>query len=206
MLEQDTYALTDPAELRALVAAHGWATLITAGDTGPVVSHLPVLPDPDTEGLAVLGHLARADAGEHRLGEREVVVVVQGPHGYVSPSMYGAAPYVPTWNYVVAHLHGRPEVLDDEATFEVLDRTVDHFESRRPAPWQLAGVPEYARSIAPYTTGFRLRPDRVVGKRKLSQEKPLDVALRVATVLDGDDVHRNTELAAAMRRVLMSGE
>lgn len=206
MLEQDTYALTDPAELRALIAAHGWATLVTAGDGGLVVSHLPVLPDPSTGGLAVLGHLARTDAREHRLGEREVVLVVQGPHGYVSPSMYGAAPYVPTWNYVVAHLHGRPEVLDDTATFEVLGRTVDHFESRRPAPWRLTSVPQYARRIAPHTTGFRLRPDRVVGKRKLSQDKPLDVALRVATVLDGDDVHHNTELAAAMRRVLVPGE
>ena len=40
------------------------------------------------------------------------MLVVQGPHGYVSAGWYVGAPYVSTWNYVVAHLHGRPELLD----------------------------------------------------------------------------------------------
>ncbi|MZD10430.1 FMN-binding negative transcriptional regulator [Streptomyces sp. SID5785] len=211
MLEQDTYALTDPEEQRSLIRGHGWATLITARDGSPVVSHLPVLLDEDggeadpAAPLAVVGHLARADAELHRLGEHPVTLVIQGPHGYVSPSMYDAAtPYVPTWNFVVAHLHGEPEVLDADATYDVLRRTVDHFEAERPRPWRLDGVTPYARSIAPYTTGFRLTPTRVVAKHKLSQEKPHDVVARVVAALGGDDPHANPELADAMRKALVT--
>lgn len=208
MLEQPIYAMTNERELRALIAGHPWATLISfPDDTGPAVSHLPVLADPDPEdGLAVVGHLARTDALRHGLGAHDVVVIIQGPHGYVSPSMYRTGPYVPTWNFVVAHLHGRPELLDADATYQVLQRTVDHFEEARPQPWRLGCVDEYARSIAPHTTGFRLRPSRVVGKRKLSQEKPAEVARRVIDALGGDDPHRNPALAEAMQRALVHGE
>ncbi|SEO76496.1 FMN-binding negative transcriptional regulator [Actinacidiphila rubida] len=214
MLDQPIYALTDPVRLRELVAAHGWATLVSATGGGPVVSHLPVIPDPypdpdadgDGDALTILGHLARADAELHELGRHDVVVIVEGPDGYVSPSTYRAGPYVPTWNFVVAHLHGRPAVLDAEQTYRVLERTVEHFEAGRPEPWRLATVEDYARDIAPYTTGFRLRPSRVAGKHKLSQDKPHDVALRAAAALDVDGPHGNRALAAAMRRVLVTGD
>jgi transcriptional regulator len=207
MLEQRIYAMTDEGELRALIADHPWATLISCPDEGgPAVSHLPVLADPDPEGLAIVGHLARTDALRHELGAHDVVVVIQGPHGYVSPSMYRTGPYVPTWNFVVAHLHGRPELLDAAQTYQVLGRTVDHFEAVRPEPWRLESVAEYARSIAPHTTGFRLRPSLSTGKRKLSQEKPPEVARRVIDALNGDDPHRNPALAEAMQRALVHGE
>lgn len=208
MLEQPIYALTDPVRLRELVAAHGWATLVSATGGGPVVSHLPVIPDPESDGdeLTILGHLARADAELHELGRHDVVVVVEGPGGYISPSTYRAGPYVPTWNFVVAHLHGRPDVLDAEQTYRVLERTVEHFEAGRPEPWRLETVEDYAREIAPWTTGFRLRPSRVAGKHKLSQDKPHDVALRAAAALDVEGPRGNRALAAAMRRVLVPGD
>ena len=201
MLEQPVYAASD-GDVRDLVRERGWALLVT-GTTVPVVSHLPIVLEratPSAPGeVTVLGHLARADAEVHELGRHDVVLVVEGPDGYVSPSFYAATPYVPTWNFVVAHLHGRPELLDAEETWDVLARTVDHFESARPEPWRLDGVTDYARSIAPHTTGFRLTPTRVVGKAKLSQDKPDTIVERVIHALDSDAVHGNPALAAAMR-------
>ncbi|GLW99422.1 FMN-binding negative transcriptional regulator [Microtetraspora sp. NBRC 16547] len=200
MLEQQIFALDDPDALRGLIRDHGWATLVTVSREGdPVVTHLPVILDPDSLGPAVLGHLARTDPATRGLGERPVVLVVQGPHGYISPSFYEAGPYVPTWNHVTVHLHGTPDLLSPEETYEVLSATVDHFESARPAPFRLADVAGYARRIAPGTTGFRLVPTRVAGKAKLSQDKPAEIVERVIRGLDTDDVHRNPALADAMR-------
>ncbi|MGI5490276.1 FMN-binding negative transcriptional regulator [Microtetraspora malaysiensis] len=200
MLEQPIYALDDPDALRGLVRDYGWATLVTvSGEGEPLVTHVPVIPDPESPGPAVVGHLARTDPVARGLGERPVTLVVQGPHGYVSPSFYGAGPYVPTWNHVTVHLHGTPEVLGPEETYAVLSTTVDHFESARPEPFRLADVSEYSRRIAPGTTGFRLVPARVVGKAKLSQDKPAEVVERVIRALDTDAVHQNPALAAAMR-------
>lgn len=198
MLEQPVYAAT-AEETRDLVAARGWATLVSGGRT-PVVSHLPyVMEGDDPADLTVQGHLARADADLHELGGHEVVLVVEGPDGYISPTFYAAGTYVPTWNFVVAHLHGTPELLDEAETWSVLERTVERFEAERPEPWRLDSVDEYARSIAPYTTGFRLAPTRVVGKVKLNQDKPDDIVARVVTALESDAVHGNPALARAMR-------
>lgn len=201
MLEQHVYSATD-ADVRALVADRGWAVLVT-GTPAPVISHLPIVlapPDPAApEAITVLGHLARDDAELHELGQHDVVLVVEGPDGYISPTFYAAGPFVPTWNFVVAHLHGRPERLDADETWHVLERTVEHFESARPEPWRLDGVLDFARSIATYTTGFRLTPSRVVGKAKLSQDKPEAIVQRILDALERDDVHCNPSLAVAMR-------
>jgi transcriptional regulator len=153
----------------------------------------------DPQDLTVLGHLARADAEQHELGRHEVVVIIEGADGYISPTFYSAGTFVPTWNFVVAHLHGTPQVLDAEETWTILERTVARFESERPEPWRLDTVDEYARSIAPYTTGFRLTPSRVVSKAKLNQDKPAAIIERVVTALENDKVHGNEALAHAMR-------
>ncbi|HET6500574.1 MAG TPA: FMN-binding negative transcriptional regulator [Amycolatopsis sp.] len=205
MLEQALYRQQDLDRVRALVDEDGWVTLVSfVPDDGLVVSHLPIILDPARADATVLGHLARKDAEAHELGTREVVIIVAGPDGYVSPSFYQDGPYVPTWNFQVLHLHGRPALLPAEETYDVLERTVDHFEARRPVPWQLPSVAGYARKIAPHTTGFRLTPRRLVGKAKLSQEKPRETALRVITALENEaDVHYNPSLAAAMRHTLL---
>jgi len=198
VLEQPVYAAS-AEETRDLVATRCWGTLVSGGPT-PVVSHLPfVMAGEDPDDVTVLGHLARADAELHQLGDHEVVLVVEGPDGYVSPTFYAAGTYVPTWNFMVAHLHGTPELLDEAQTWEVLERTVERFEAERPQPWRLDTVEEYARSIAPYTTGFRLSPTRVVGKVKLNQDKPADIVARVVDALERDAVHGNPALAQAMR-------
>src|SRR5437667_4644196 len=52
----------DLATLHAHIAATGLATLVTVGDDGPLVSHLPLLLDPAAGRHGELtGHLARAN-------------------------------------------------------------------------------------------------------------------------------------------------
>jgi transcriptional regulator len=199
MLEQPVYALTDANRIRDLVARHSWVTLVSHLPTGLVVSHAPVLTEATAAGLIVLGHLARADADAHELGRHDVVVIVQGPHGYITPDWYVGGPYVPTWNFVVCHLHGRPELLSADDTYDVLSRTVDHYEQTRPQPFRLDEVAAYAEKLAPHTTGFRLLPTRIVAKAKLSQDKPPADQAGVLHGLETDEVHGNAEVAAALR-------
>ncbi|MFD7159657.1 FMN-binding negative transcriptional regulator [Kribbella sp. NPDC059898] len=196
MLENPAYALTDTARIQDLVTRHSWVTLVSHLPTGLVVSHAPVLVERDQ---SIVGHLARVDADSHELGQHDVVVIVQGPHGYITPDWYVGGPYVPTWNFVVCHLHGRPELLTADETYDVLSRTVDHYEQARPRPFRLDQVTAYAEQLAPHTTGFRLVPSRVVAKAKLSQDKPAADQAGVLAGLDADQVHGNAELAATMR-------
>lgn len=205
MLQQPEYAWPGTgADLRRLVAAHPWVTMVSATSRGLVVTHLPVVPDPAADRDAapvVLGHLPVTDAAEHELGTAPTVLVVQGPHGYVSAEWYVGGPYVSTWNYVVAHLHGTGERLDAGATLDVLRLTQEHFESQRPRPFDLDGVVAYVHRLAPYVVGFRLEPSRVVAKAKLSQDKPeVDLAGVLRALEDPTEPFASPTLAEAMRR------
>lgn len=203
MLAIAQHDIEDPRDIAELIDTYGWAIIAShSPDAAPVISHLPVLLDRDSAELRVLGHLARVDAEEHQLGEHPVTLIFQGPHGYISPTLYGdGGPYVGTWNFVVVHLHGTPEILDSDATWDVLQGTVDHFEADYPEPWSLDGVLDYAHSLRPLVTGFALRPERIVAKRKLSQDKPDQVVRRVIDGLSADGPYANPVLARAMREL-----
>ncbi len=197
MIETPAYALDDDG-LRALVRDNGWATLVSHTSGGLVASHVPVLLE-DGDGLSVVGHLGRPDDVAHELGSGEVLLVVTGPSGYVSPGWYGYTPALPTWNYVAAHLYGTPQVLGPEETYRVLSDTVDRYEAVREHPVSLPPIEDHARRVARGAVGFRLRVTRVQAKAKLSQDKPPEVVDRVIAALADDPRYANPALAERMR-------
>ena len=195
------YLMEDPAEVKRLVRAHPWATIVSATDgRGLVASHYPVLLDEGADGIVLLSHVGRPDEKLHGLGEREVLVIIQGPHGYISPGWYEGVSFIPTWNHVTAHLYGRPEILSDEENFRVLGDLVDHFEKRMPEPVSLDIDETYARRIAKGTVGIRLRVTRFDARLKLSQDKPAHVMESVLGALESDGPYNSKPLAAEMRR------
>lgn len=169
MRHNPAYACTDPAAVRRLIEENPWAILVS-GNGGLVASHYPVLLDEEAEELAILTHLGRPDDELHGIGEGELLVIVQGHHGYVSPSWYGpGATRAPTWNFSVAHLYGTPEILSEEENLQTLTRLVERFERQVEEPMYLER--EWAEPFARGTVGIRLPVDRFTCKLKLSQDK-----------------------------------
>lgn len=203
MRQNPSFAMTDVAELRRLIDHNPWMTLVSGTDDGLVASHYAVLLDDERDDLTVVGHVGRPDERLHGLGERELLVVVQGPHGYVSPGWYGDGTQVPTWNFVSAHLSGIPELLTPDENLRVLEKLVARFESRMPQPrllWEAPNEPEFVERLERGTVGFRLTPTKVVAKRKLSQNKTPDVVETILAELSGDGPYANPSLGAEMRR------
>jgi len=201
--DSPSFAVTDPDEVKRWIRENPWVILVSNTSEGLVASHYPVILDEEHEGISVLSHVGRPDERLHELGRHEVLLIVQGPHGYVSPGWYGDGPAVPTWNFIAAHLHGVPELLSDEENHRVLDRLVDHFEDRMPDPRRMAASAdsaEYALRIMKGTVGFRLTATRFTAKAKLSQNKPAEVVDTVIDRLEHGDVFANPELAREMRR------
>ncbi len=190
------YLMTDPAEVARLIRGNPWATFVSATSAGLVASHYPVLLDEQAGDLSVLSHFGRPDERLHELGEHEVLVIVQGPHDYVSPSWYPEGQVVPTWNHVTAHLYGTPEILTPEENYAVLSGLTEHFERGFEHGRSLDQDEEGTRRAALGTVGLRLRVTRFDARAKLSQNKPPEVAARIIAELDA----RNPALAAEMRR------
>lgn len=180
------YAMTNQAEVAALLRDHPWCTIVShVPGRGIVASHYPVLVDDDADGLTVFSHVGKPDQDPHELGQHELTIIVEGPQGYVSPGWYGVSPAVPTWNFVVAHLTGTPEVLSQEENLRLMDVLVDFFEDQTDTPARLhasAGNTAYAERIVHGTVAFRMKVERFEGKCKMSQDKPDAV---VASILEG---------------------
>ena len=184
MRHNPKHAETDPAVVRRLIAENPWGTLVSQAD-GLVASHYPILLDEDADELTIVTHVGRPDEQVHRFGAGELLLIVAGPHGYVSPSWYapGATP-APTWNFSVAHCYGVPQVLEADENLRVLTRLVAHFEQHVADPVWLDQ--EIGARIARGTVGIRLAITRFVCKVKMSQDKDEVSQRRVLAELRGD--------------------
>jgi transcriptional regulator len=195
------FASEDPDLVRVLVREHPWATLVTTASSGLVASHYPVMLDEEAPDLTLLTHLGRPDDEVLEIDRGEVLVIVQGHHGYISPGWYSESErLVPTWNFTVAHLHGTPQILDEDENLEVLTRLVARFERRRDEPAYLE--PEYAAPIAKGTVGLRIPVDRFEMKRKLGQNKDEETRRSVIAALREEDPYQHPALADEMEREL----
>ena len=198
------FVQSDVDEVKRLIREHPWATIVASTAQGIVASHYPVVleDDPaDPTAILLVSHVGRPDERSLELGTAEVMVVVQGPHGYVSPGWYPAEQIIPTWNHVTAHLWGTPEILSDDENFRVLGELVDHFERVMPEPSTLTLDEEGSRRVAKCTVGIRLRVTRFDARAKLSQNKAPEVVDRIVDELEHGEHYAQPALAAEMRRV-----
>ncbi|WP_203581944.1 FMN-binding negative transcriptional regulator [Microbacterium hibisci] len=195
------YLMTDPAHVKELIRRHPWATFVSYVDGSLVASHYPVLLEEDAEGIVLLSHFGRPDDRLHELGAREMLVIIQGPHDYISPSWYAPGDLVPTWNHVTAHLYGTAEVMSDEENYAVLSRLTDHFEQGQPHGRSLAEDEAGTRRAAKGAVGVRMRVTRFDARAKLSQGKSAEVRENITAHLGV----RNPDLAEAMKAAEIGG-
>lgn len=195
----------DIGRLHALIRAENFGTLISNGANGIEVSHLPFLLDAGRHVLRA--HMARGNPQWQSLASAaEVVAVFHGPHHYVSPSWYANHPSVPTWNYAVVHVTGRPRLIEDPAQLEAMVRDlVEQHEALSPVPWRMELPPDYQGKMISGIVGFEIDIARIEGKFKLSQNRPAGDRPLVVEALEkiGSDDARG--VAALMRDNLPRG-
>ncbi|MBK5218770.1 MAG: FMN-binding negative transcriptional regulator [Thermoleophilia bacterium] len=102
MRSNPTSSSDDPDVVRQLIRDNPWAVLVSDNDGDLVASHYPILVDDEASELTIVTHLGRPDDQIHKLTEGELLVIVQGRHGYISPSWYPPDPgNVPTRRQVI---------------------------------------------------------------------------------------------------------
>ena len=166
------FALHDEAVLRDIIAAHPLAALVTAGPEGLDARHLPLL----LRGGTLVGHMARANPLATRDGA-EVLAIFRAAEAYVSPNLYASKAehgrVVPTWNYVVAHAHGRLRIIDDPAWVRAqIGELTDAQEAGRAHSWKVEDAPaDYIEKNLRPIVGVELDVSSVEAKAKLSQNR-----------------------------------
>jgi transcriptional regulator len=195
------HASEDPEVVRRLIRENPWGTLVSNNQGELVASHYPILLDDQAEGLAVLTHVGRPDETIHGFGDGEILLIIQGRNGYISPSWYApGAIRAPTWNFSAAHCYGIPQILEPEENLEVLGRLVANFERHVDQPMYLD--PEWGRPVAQGTVGIRLPITRFVCKIKMSQDKDPVTQSQVLAALRRPGAYQNPGLADDMAEAL----
>ena len=192
------FAVDDRAALYERVRANPFGLLVGEVDGSAFATHLPFLLDGDR----LLLHFARGNPHWKVLdGITEMLAVFSGPHAYVSPRWYQSAQAVPTWNYVAVHIYGAPRAMDELSQVrEMLDRLVWQYEE---GGWSLDGqaddfVDRMIRGIA----AFEMPIERIEGKFKLSQNRPVEDRRRVIETFEEPGRQQHTRLARLMRTAL----
>jgi len=204
------FAETDVAVLHALIRAQPLGTWVTQGDDELVVNHIPFYLDAGKgEHGTLVGHVARANPVWKSLARAmPSVVIFQGPQAYISPSWYPSkqadGKAVPTWNYAVVHVHGRPQVIEDRVRLlDIVSVLTASQESGQAAPWQVSDAQaDYIDKLLGAIVGIEIPIERLSGKWKVSQNRPLADRIGTAAGLDATGEGEAGRMADEVRRFI----
>lgn len=182
--------------LHRLISERPLGTLVAATRNGLEATHIPFLLDSSSGRGSLLGHVARKNPlWREFLPSSEVLVIFQGPDRYITPSWYATkqetGKVVPTWNYVSMHAYGCMRAIDDRQWLHAhLEQLTNRHEAAQAQPWHVSDAPRgYIDDMLGAVIGLEIRLSRVVGKWKVSQNRPACDRQRVIEGLTsmGDD-------------------
>ncbi|CAN7741431.1 FMN-binding negative transcriptional regulator [Mesorhizobium sp. LjNodule214] len=201
------FAVPDQNALFDLIEKHPFGILITHSNGSLDANHIPFELDRSKGDKGVLNcHVARKNpVWEEVANGDEVLVVFRAADAYISPNWYPSKhefhKQVPTWNYLVAHAHGRITVRDDERYVRRNVAKLTHMqEATRPDPWKMGDAPkDFIDTMTKAIVALEIEITSLVGKFKLSQNKELrDIQNAGETLIaQGADEVGQAMLAAA---------
>ena len=202
------FRITERASLLEAISLQPFATLVSNGPDGPLISHLPLMlikGDGEAQPDRLIGHLARPNMPWREASStQDSVVIFHGPDAYVSPDWYPSkrahGRVVPTWNYSVIHAAGRLIIHDDaEWLRTAVTQLTDRHEANRSAPWAVSDAPEaFINGQLKGIVGVELVIARLEGKVKFSQNRSAEDQAGVIAGLG----HEHDAGSAAVHRLM----
>ena len=188
MYTPSSFKETNSEVLFDLIEEHSFGILFSQHKDQPEVTHLPFLVDRKRGKHGFLiAHFAKANKHWRNIDEgKELMVVFQGPHTYISPSWYKNREEVPTWNYATVHVHGKPIVTHDSEELRKMVKRLTHLhEGKIDSDWSLDEVSKKDfETDLKAIVGLEIEITRIEGKFKFNQNKSKDDQTKVIKNLD----------------------
>jgi transcriptional regulator len=198
---------TDPEKIRAFIRQQRLGILVNSVDHVPVATHIPFELVALENGEYVLqGHLARGNAQWRQLDpDRELLVIFQGPHGYVSPRWYDHV-NVPSMNYLAAHAYGKPRLVEDvDEVYRMLKRQIETHEGENTGAYHIDLLPEkFLKAEMRGIVGVEIAITRLEASFKLSQNRDESNYRNILAELSKSEDPQDQALLAEMRKVYES--
>jgi transcriptional regulator len=202
MYVPSSFEVSDRGTLESFISRYGFATLITSSSAGLIASHIPIRLQKRGDASYLIGHVARANNQWRALdGKAEALAIFHGPHAYVSPTWYATSPAVPTWNYAVVHVYGKPTASEerDLAKTALID-LVAKYEGTRSNPWSTERLaPDLFDKLASAIVAFEMPVERIEGNFKLGQNRSREDRLGMLAGLEREGTSDAELLASFIR-------
>lgn len=193
--------------LHEYIKSHSFGTLIISSPAGVEANHIPFeLITENSEHYLLRAHVSLSNPAWKLAGEiKHALVIFQGPHSYISPSLHPArnthGKVAPSWNYSAVHAYGAIEVVrDPEWLHNHLDRLVIHNEANRKNPWSLTEAPQdFIDTAVQFIVGLEIKISHLYGKFQASQQYSASIRESIA---DGLRAEGNPEANAVAEMIL----
>ena len=200
------FVADDQDLLAQLIKEYPLATLVGSLNGQLEVNHLPLMLSPDKKKLH--GHIARMNPLMKiaQSSETAVTAIFHGPNAYVTPAWYPSkkesGKVVPTWNYAVVHAQGHIKLIEDALWLRShVSQMTNIHEPTYQSNWKLDDAPEeYVQTMLKAIVGIEIDIKSLVGKFKLSQNRPPEDYAAVVDELDQSP----QEILQAMRQYMKS--
>lgn len=184
------FEISDNNEIMSFIQTNGFGQLISTLDGKHFATHIHFLLNAEKDKL--LAHIAKKNPQHNQLDGQDVLVTLQGPHGYISPSWY-SSPGVPTWNYQAVHIYGMCKIVtNEEILASIVNSLTVKYESKFDEPWK----PNYKATMLGAIIGLEISIVEIQCKYKLSQNRSISDRQQVISQLEKKE---NYDLAEAMK-------
>ncbi|WP_429842959.1 FMN-binding negative transcriptional regulator [Brevibacillus sp. FIR094] len=155
-----------------MMKSNPFALLITVDQHRPLATHIPLEIREEKGKIYASGHIAYGNMQKKTLdNHRDVLLIFQGPHAYISSSWYESE-QVPTWDYLAVHAYGTARILTKDELKSALDSMLTHYESQRENGrlWETFH-PELLEREMKGIVGFEIEITSIQGAAKMSQNR-----------------------------------
>ncbi|WP_342472488.1 FMN-binding negative transcriptional regulator [Metasolibacillus sp. FSL H7-0170] len=195
------YKVTDFKEITNFINENSFGTLVTIKNEIPIATHIPLLLNQEGEDYFITGHMAYGNPAWRTFEAcKEVLVMFQGPHAYISSSWYGHE-NVPTWNYQAVHVYGKASILDKEELVQDLTLLLEKYEANRENPilWDTLS-PELLAAELKGIVGFKIKIREVQASYKMSQNRNEVDYRNIVAQLQNEPNADSHRMAEAMKK------
>ncbi len=172
MYTPEYYKNTDLAQIKQFIKANSFGILLTTKTNKITGTHIPLELEIDPNGNEVIyGHVAKANMQWQQFDDsEEVLLIFNGPHAYVSSSIYTKED-VPTWNYIAVHVYGTIKIIDKTELTYALDKLVNKYEAGYKNPVSINNLSKNTMRQINGIVGFKITITNLQATYKLSQTR-----------------------------------
>jgi transcriptional regulator len=164
---------TNLDEVKSFIGNNSFGILISQGESKTLATHIPFELYKNEIGEDVLyGHISRGNQQWKNFEtQKEVLVIFQGQHSYISSSWYDHE-NVPTWNYVAVHVYGTIKIVEGAGLLDMLTRLVNKYEQKSENPVSVDKMSSrFLSAELKGIVGFEIKIKEIEAAYKLSQNR-----------------------------------